>query len=160
MNIPISKGLKPFTIKAIIIVMSILYMLGPAHLEVNKLLHFIAHTIEMPDTILSHQKKSTAIKTHQNNHHKDAIVQHDHEIIELVQKILKGADNRSKSPDTNLTIDRIDKHITVKQKIDPEEKVIFFLESMRFNLEIENKLCNGYPSDFRDPPQIFKGALI
>jgi len=45
MNNIVLQDLKSFAIKAIIILMSILYILGPIHIEVNKLLHSIVHAI-------------------------------------------------------------------------------------------------------------------
>lgn len=137
--------------------MSLLYILGPAHEEVNRVLRAIVHTLEMPDMILSHQKSSITVKPHQTNHHKDVNVEHDHKIIEFVEKILEGVDDSSESPDAPL---KTVKYIAINERRHQEEKLTFSLECMHFVLEIENKLCNGYPSNYREPPQKIKGILI
>jgi hypothetical protein len=160
MNITGSKGTTPFAIKGIIVMMSLLYVLGPIHLEMKRFLHTTVHTLEMPDTILSHQKKSEVANIHHNIEHKTVIAHHDHEVIDLVEKILKGADTRSESPDPLLTNHKIDKHISLRKSMSQGKDLFCLSEAMQSFPDIDNKLCKGYPNGFTEPPEVYKGIFI
>lgn len=155
-----SKGQSPFAIKVIVVLMSLLYVLGPVHLELKGFLHTIAHTLHMPDTVLSHQKGSVATHIHQSNEHKKAIAKHDHSVIELVEKILEGADNENETPNHLLPNHKIDKHISLRKSLDQDKDLFFFSERMHSFLDNENKLCRGYLNGFSKPPEVYKEIFI
>jgi len=97
-----SKGIKPFILNFIIVTMSLLYVFAPVHVEINKLLHTISHSLEMPDYILTHQDASdihTPIRTHESETHKNIIAHHDHKVIVLLDNILEGANQNNDSSD-------------------------------------------------------------
>lgn len=160
MNITESKGTTPFAIKGIIVMMSLLYVLGPIHLEMKRFLHTTVHTLEMPETILSHQKKSETVKIHDNIEHKNVITHHNHEVIDLVEKILKGTNTRSESPDPLLTYHKIDKHISLRKSLAQGKYLFCLSEAIQSFLVIDNKLCKGYPIGFTKPPEVYRGIFI
>lgn len=134
--------------------MSILYVLGPLHVQVNKLLHTIVHALEMPDNILSHKDSSSTLNVHKSNTHKSAIVQHNHNVIDLVATILKGTNSENESHNKPIKLNKVDKHIKIRNSFDNENRLKFSLETSSYFIEKESKLCKGYPTDFKKPPQV------
>ena len=150
MNMNVSKGSKLVTSKLIIILMSLLYVFSPMHEEVNELLHAIVHTLEMPETILTHSKKSDTKSIHKSIEHKSSIDVHDHEIIDFVDRILTGAKNES--PEFPIVPKKIDKHIVVKVDFE-KNKTLLFKPKQRF-IEKEKIVCEGHSSGFKEPPKV------
>lgn len=137
--------------------MSLLYLLGPVHVEVNKLLHTIAHGLEMPDYILSHKDiraNSSKVATHESEDHKNNTEYHDHKVITLLNKILEGSDQSSDSSDAYLIAYKINKHIN-NDKYHPKDESlkVVFLEVRHCFSDTEKRICKGYLQDFREPPQ-------
>ncbi|WP_299767300.1 hypothetical protein [uncultured Dokdonia sp.] len=151
-----SKGIKPFILNLIIVTMSLLYVFAPVHVEVNKLLHAVSHSLEMPDYILTHQDTSgihTPISTHESETHKNIIAHHDHKVIALLDNILEGANQNSDSSDAQTSTLKIDKHINNYTHNAKEPFEITFLETIqRFPEEIK-RVCKGYLQGFRKPPK-------
>ncbi|MFK8059441.1 MAG: hypothetical protein AB8B78_05045 [Polaribacter sp.] len=152
MKINLLKGFKPQTIKAIVITMSLFYLLSPIYLEVKMVLHTIVHAIEIPDNVLSHKKESNTQEIHQSKEHKTKIEKHNHNIIDLVGTILQGNKQENESPDALLNLLKIHKHIKVHHII-IEEKILISEKETTF-LERKNKLSKGYLKEFKQPPQM------
>lgn len=154
MKTTVSKGLKPFVFHLIIVAMSVLYVFGPVHVEVNKLLHSISHGLEMPDYILDHQNTSGShTNIHKSETHENIAVYHDHKVITLLDKILEGADQNSDDSDIQTIIFKIDKHITHYTGNPEEASNILALEVTQPFLEQKKKVCKGYLQGFRKPPK-------
>jgi hypothetical protein len=157
MNTTLSKGFKPYILKAIIVSMSLLYILGPVHVVVNTLLHTIAHGLEMPDNIRTHQDvidNSSKVATHKSEDHKNSTEYHDHKVISFLDKILEGSDQSSDSSDAYLVTHKIDKHIN-NDEYHPKNEALT-LASIRFRRRFPDKkkrICKGYLRGFRKPPQ-------
>jgi len=152
MNINASKGSKPSISKAIIILMSLLYVLSPMRVEVSKLLHSIVHALEMPDVILTHSQKTDTKPIHKSILHKNSIDEHNHEIIDFVDSVLAGATPENESSDLYITSHKIDKHIVIE--VDYEQnKATLFMPKNNF-IEKEKKLYKGYLSGFKEPPKV------
>lgn len=154
MNISKSKGIKPFTIKAIIVIMSFLYVLGPAHLEIKKLMHTLVHTFEMPNTILSHKNSTNDVKIHQEKKHEKLIVNHNHVVIDLVGEILKTADNRNNTPETIQTTYKIDKHNRNFEDDSQNDLIQISVENKTCFYQSKNKICKGYLKGLKKPPKL------
>ena len=154
MNISKSKGFKPFTIKAIIIMMSFLYILGPAPLEIKKFMHTIVHTFEMPNNLLSHQNNTSDVEIHQKKEHKKVVINHDHKVIDLVSEILEIADKESESPDAIQTAYKIDKHNRNYENDNPNDLILISLENRHCFYHSKNKICKGYSIGLKKPPKV------
>lgn len=157
MKTNVSKGLKPLIAKVLIICMSTIYVFGPVHVEVNTLLHEIVHGLEMPDYLLSHKEASShssnTIKIHESDTHKQITEHHDHEIIELVEKILEGVDQGKDSSDSQRVSHKIDKHIKLYEFEDLEAFVVS-LEIRHSFSEKKKRVCKGFLQGWREPPQV------
>lgn len=152
-----SKGLKPFISKVLIICMSVLYIFSPVHVEVNMLLHEIVHGLKMPDYVLSHKKVSrhysNTIKIHESDQHQRITGHHNHEIIELVEKILESVNQGSNTSDSQIISHKIDKHINNRQYDDQKKNVIVLLEMTNCFSETKKRIHKGYLQNFREPPR-------
>ena len=134
--------------------MSVLYVFGPVHIEVNKLLHTISHGLEMSDFILDHQNTSGIhTNTHKSETHKNIVVYHDHKVITLLDKILEGADQNNDNSDIQTIIFKIDKHITHYTSNPEESFTISSLEKIQPFLEQKKKVCKGYLQGLSPPPK-------
>lgn len=138
--------------------MSTIYVFGPVHVEVNALLHEIVHGLEMPDYMLSHKEvsnhSSNTIKIHESDTHKRITEHHDHEIIELVEKILEGVDQGKDSSDSQMVSHKIDKHIRFYEFEDSEEALVLSLEIRHSFSEKKKRICKGFLQGLREPPQV------
>ena len=135
--------------------MSILYVFGPVHIEIHKLLHTISHGLEMPDFILGHQTTSGShTNIHKSETHKNIAVYHDHKVITLVDKILEGSDQNNDNSDIQTIIFKIDKHITHYTDNPEESFTILSLETIQPFLEQNKKVCKGYLQGFKKPPKV------
>lgn len=116
MNSKTLKRFQPFLLKIAIIAMSICYVLGPAHNEINKLLHVLAHQLDMPEMVLSHSKIIHLEYEIHNNHHfsSNQKENHDHNFLEFIDGILKSSDAQKKNENTIIDSNKLDKHIRTK----------------------------------------------
>jgi hypothetical protein len=154
MDIIISKRLKSFTTKAIIVVMSFLYTLGPAHTEVNTFLHTIVHALEKPDVMLSHSKSIKKSNHAHNKGYSYVKLQHDHKIIELVNSILEGTTNQeNRSPEKEAVVYKIDKHTKLIESLTYKKQETFYLETKAIFTKIDDDLCRGFCENIKKPPQ-------
>lgn len=140
--------------KIIIVLMSLLYLLGPLHVEVNSLLHTITHTIEKPDTVLAHQKRTGIVNAHKSIKHKNATLKHDHKIIDLVDDILEGAEKDSESPEKQEISLKVDKHIRIQTNIAKDEEILICSQKSSLWKTIKNKIEKGYKNDPIKPPLV------
>ena len=90
----LSKGLKPKIIKHLALLMSCCYLLGPVQHHVTTILHEIAHGLEMPSSVLSHNSAGYDEEVHQAHKHEIVTVDHDHELIDLVDTIFEASNER------------------------------------------------------------------
>ncbi len=138
--------------------MSTIYVFGPVHVEVNTLLHEIVHGLEMPDYMLSHKETSNhhsnTIKIHESDEHKNITERHDHEIIEIVEKILEGVDQGKDSSDSQIVSHKIDKHIRLYEFETSEEALVLSLEIKQSFSEKKKRICKGFLQGWREPPQV------
>lgn len=154
MNKKEPQGIKPFASKAIIILMGLLYILGPVHLEVGKVLHSVAHSLEIPDTMFMAHPAPKATKTHKSVHHKKRSAQHDHKVLDLVKDILEGSEKGSDAPEKQRTPVKIDKHIKLRTS-PPLDMEIIIADKKKTNWKlIKNKLQKGYKIGLKEPPQV------
>ena len=127
MNKNAQKGLKPFVIKIAILVMSICYVFGPSHTEVNKLLHVITHQLEMPDNVISHSTVSNldyeVHETHALNKSEEV---HNHNLLQLLDSILKASGSEQNHDNSKILTLKIDKHLTNKDDLNMTNSLLQF----------------------------------
>ncbi|WP_282123513.1 hypothetical protein [Algibacter mikhailovii] len=151
-----SKGFKPFIIKLVVVTLSTCYVLGPAHLEVKKVLHFLAHHIQKPSFVISHS-------VHDNHTYKNLIAKnkgklsnvkvepHSHEIIDWFAGVFKNS-QKDKGPLSKYDITfKIDKHI--KHKNNRKYQFVAFFRVLETNYAlIKDKPCKGFIKYLKEPP--------
>lgn len=154
MNADASKGWKPFIVKVAIIIMSLLYVLGPVHREVKHLLHSITHVLEMPDQVLSHKDETTAIlgiNAHKSKYHIKKDSSHHHKLITFIEEILKSS-GQSKSESSPIKV-KVDKHIQNYNSEAIDNTTTLSHNTRNIFYEKEKRICKGYLNGTLDPPK-------
>jgi len=153
MNKIAQKGWKPFVLKVVIIAMSICYVFGPSHNEVNKLLHVLTHQLEMTDHVIA---QSTTIHSNNEVHEAHALNTsedgHEHKILKVLERILRATDSNQNQERSNILKLKIDKHLRSKA----DYKQNFFTLSIPIKhlfLFTEQKILKGYKQNATEPPQ-------
>lgn len=158
MDATVSNNIKPVINKVIIIIMSLIYVFGPAHVEVNKLLHVLSHSLEIPDNILSHKNNTKTfleINIHKSEHHKNKTKQHKHEVITFLDKILEGSDQNNIPSKVPVVTRKIDKHLSNYEFefIDDSLMLLPLDKRLHFSRN-KNDVCKGYLTDSGEPPKV------
>ncbi|MCF7568038.1 hypothetical protein L3X37_06620 [Sabulilitoribacter arenilitoris] len=83
-----------------------IYLLMPIHKEVRSTLHRISHFLEMPNTILSHNKYENI----NYNLTASAITYHEHKILDLLNNLTEANSKTNESNKPHVVISKIDKH--------------------------------------------------
>ncbi len=110
MNSTSQKGLKPLLLKVIAIAMSLCYVLGPSHRELNKVLHVFVHQLEMPETVLSHANDYSSNHVDHGDFNRDNN-SHKHGILDALTKIIEASTNDHDSNHSKTITLKIDKHL-------------------------------------------------
>ncbi len=153
MNSITQKGLKPIIFRVLVIVMSLLYALGPSHKEINKLLHIIAHQLEMPENVITHSSnlfESTTLHHISYNEKREA---HNHSFLNFLDKILEGTNSSNSKKNTDVEFRKIDKHVRVFT-VFKRQLQIFSLINKQNLAFIVRQAEKGFPIDIIVPPQL------
>ena len=145
------KGLKPFIIKYMAMLMGICYLINPLQEPINVLLHEISHGIESPTHLIAHGSISNF--EHKSFDHYDASsydLQHDHAIVDLINTIFETSDEKNNSDKSLLKKVKIDKHITTNQFQLQKHFKINIVST--FQMLQEKSRC-GYFEKMKIPPQ-------
>lgn len=146
-----TKGLKPFIIKYVAMLMGICYLINPLQEQIHILLHEITHALESPTQIISHE--SNLNFEHKSLNHFDPSandIKHEHGIVDLINLVLDSSSEKNNPKESLLKEVIIDKHITINQ----------FQLQKRFKIDIvstfrmfkEKSKC-GYFEKKIKPPQ-------
>ncbi len=128
------------------------YILGPFHNQINEMLHFLSHELEMPDTIISHSDNS--VDSHnEGGHYALTQTKHDHGFLEFLNKFLEVSDTESDNENPNTIKQKIDKHIRIKKKMSRFYSLTFESKSVWFF--IQECMLEGYIFKVFQPPQYF-----
>ncbi|GGD05340.1 hypothetical protein [Hyunsoonleella pacifica] len=149
MNRKIQKGFKPFVFKITIVIMIMCYIFGPLHNEISNVLHVLSHQIEMSATFTSHADNSRF--NHQITHHTLQFEAHQHEILELFNKIIEASNLATDNENPLLVKQKIDKHIRTKKEVKYMGIYTYNLQS-NYSSIIECTL-NGYVFAIFEPPK-------
>ena len=121
------KGLKPFFIKYMALLMGICYLVTPFHKQIASVFHEISHLIEMPETIprhpvpdarinhtdLAHSHAMVTVDDHGQGeeHHVLAADDHEHGILALMVSIFDASEEHGTSDDSVPVPTKFDKHL-------------------------------------------------
>ena len=154
MNKNAQKGLKPFVIKIAILVMSICYVFGPSHNEVNKLLHVLTHQLEMPENVISHSTTYHSVyKAHEIHALNKSKEVHDHSILQLIDSILKASDSKKNQEDSTFLSLKIDKHLTTKISYQNQQLTSSIIVKHLFSFT-KQKIQKGFRRGIIEPPEL------
>lgn len=139
--------------------MSICYVFGPAHQEVNKILHILSHHLEKPSFVMTHSNHDNRafIKTIDgNNQHKRTIElqPHSHEFIDFFAGLLKTSGCDNTPANTNQVDQKIDKYIKSDEISSKSRAILFLLEKKSNYAEIKQKPFKGYFEFKKQPPRL------
>lgn len=151
----VPQGSAPFASKLIIIALCILYVSGPLHEQVGKVLHTLVHTVEMPDSVLQHYADIEEKNIHKSTHHARAVSSHEHGIIEIVENILEKLKSGKDVPEQQKTSTKIDKHIKW-QTTGLEKKEIFDYTKPILWQRLMCKIHRGYTNGLKKPPRFIR----
>ncbi|WP_298345530.1 hypothetical protein [uncultured Algibacter sp.] len=154
MNRNVKKGWEPFVIKIMAIAMSICYVFGPSHKEVNNALHYLLHQFEKPKTVLVHSKLNDA--KHENHYTyflKNKEEKHQHTLLEVLNEILKVCDVDDSPENQNITFKKIDKHLRSKQSLKNKNLVLGLYIKHRFP-HLNEHIHQGFLKTNLQPPQL------
>lgn len=151
MNKNLYKGLKPFILKYVALVMGICYLANPVHRQISSVFHEISHVLESPETILSHpQQADHHHDTLKNGEHSLATTEHQHVLLDMMDSIFDASDEQHPEDDTALILIKCDKHIGSQHSFLP--KIFSGITSQNANA-VEQKVKIGYLSLPERPPK-------
>lgn len=149
-----SISIKLYAINIAVIVMSICYVFGPSHNEINKFFHLLTHQLEMPDNLIKH---STTLhsnhKEHVTHQVNKSIEVHNHKLLQFFNNIFKASNTDNDSDNSEIVHKKIDKHLSNKQyfKTRVEHSNFKFQENFAF---IKQKVQKGFNQRIIEPPQL------
>ncbi len=153
MNRNAQKGLKPFVLKATIVVMVMCYIFGPLHKEINNVLHVVYHQIELPNSTVISDSNSLKFNDDGETHHYMQNKKHHHNFLEFFNKIIEASNSDNNSENSTIVKLKIDKHIRTKKKV----KVLEFYSYKSKHISSRMIKCtlNGYSFKVFQPPKHF-----
>lgn len=140
--------------KITVILLCIFFVLGPLHKQISKALHAITHAIEMPDHIISHNSKKLHIQTHNSIKHIAKKTKHNHKILDLVTDFLNFNKNSTLPQNKIIKSNIVDKHIKIKINFKEVNPVKSALNTENNFTNNNTKLCKGFFSFIKEPPQV------
>jgi hypothetical protein len=144
-------GFKPFIIKIAAIAMSICYVFGPSHHQVNQFLHSVIHQLEMPDMVISHNQADNLKHHigHDFSHVKED--SHDHKILNIIDNVLEASNTENDSKNSEIASVKIDKHIRIYEIIKSQNDLSYKLLKKEFK-STKEKILKGFTRESIDPP--------
>lgn len=145
------KGWESFVIKIMVISMSICYVLGPSHNEIDKMLHFIVHQLEQPESLLTHSKLED--KYHIEHSFKSNNKEHQHIVLDMLSEIIKICGLDDEPDNKKIVFQKIDKHLRTK-KID-NKRDLFFESHIKHKFSfLKENIHQGFLKSKLQPPQL------
>ena len=145
------KGLKPKFIKQMALLMSICYLMTPLQNQITSVLHELSHSLEMPNSVLSHKSNEHSfIKIHEPHEHETQNSSHEHPLIDLVDFVFDSSKENHKSDKKSLSKEELKKHITLNKVILP---IKFKNNSNKLFFVHEAELRVGFSEELDAPPK-------
>ena len=150
MNNKSRKGWESFVIKVMVISMSICYVFGPSHNEIDKMLHFIVHQLDQPESLLTHSNLDD--KHHVDHNLKVNNKEHQHTVLDTLSKILKVCGLDDEPDNEKIVLRKIDKHLRTKKIYNNRD--LFFESHIKDKFLFLNKnIHQGFLKSKLQPPQ-------
>ncbi|WP_394748818.1 hypothetical protein [Spongiimicrobium salis] len=148
----LQKGLKPFIIKNIAILIGICYLLQPLHQQIGEVLHTVSHHIDAPTSVLAHDHTdSTPLDMHAPDDHMTASVDHEHGFMDFIAELFESSDSDEHPGKTQKRDIKMSKHLLARfDLVLPQE----ILQKNKISVLWEHELLKGYESEFYPPPKI------
>jgi len=115
-----TNSIKQFIFRALAVTITLCYILGPAHIQVNSILHSISHNLKAPSYVLQHD--GTSYKEYENekalkSEMTISNLSHEHQLLDFIDGIFNVPLNRDKNQKgESTTLDfKINKHITSRK---------------------------------------------
>jgi hypothetical protein len=142
--------------RAIAVMITLCYILGPAQLPLRSILHTISHNLEIPSYVLQHNEEANNDYVNQLNSGINSSMEnleHQHEVLDILEVIFnkKSNDNKNHNGETTTVDFKINKHITsnkynfVFQKSHSTDKPEFWITHRFYK--------KGYLEQLYRPPQ-------
>ncbi|BAO74612.1 hypothetical protein [Winogradskyella sp. PG-2] len=152
-----SNSIKHFIFKVLAVSITLCYVLGPAHMQLNIILHTISHNFKAPSFVLQHnevQNYEFANQVNIDEMSSSYTLNHQHGFLDFLNTVFDGVsnkDNNQKSESTNLEL-KINKHIDNNKYVLRFNKII---TKETPNYCTQNQfVIKGYLKDLYRPPQI------
>lgn len=155
MNNARQKGLKPFVIRVLAVAMSLYYLLAPMHNELSKVLHIVAHQLEMPDNLLEHSNSKYFNYLSHDSHEIIMVSKepHHHPFLDLINTIVEATNMDNDAEHSNLPSYKIDKHIKTIENLKKPNSIICIEVQHEFPNAIKHFKSNFLHRDLK-PPQL------
>jgi len=153
MNKSAQQGCKPIVLKIAIVAMSLCYVFGPLHQELNSFLHAVTHQLEMPQDILQHDnsRSSDFQKQAYTTHISDS--GHDHKFLQLLDSLLKASDSEKNQEDSIRASVKTLKYIKPNIFKNHKTTILPFLAKHIFLFK-KQKIKKGFQTGIIEPPQM------
>ena len=150
MQSKVQHGYKPQIIKYMAMFMGICYLMNPMQHQINTVMHSIVHKLTPPASILSHHSAHGQFEEHQSPDHYAPNLDHDHQIIDLVNTIFEASNEEENSNDPNYIDTKWDKHISSTRFVVSSPQRIVVLKVF---WKTKSHLINGHSKEKEEPPQ-------
>lgn len=148
------KGLKPYIIKYLAILMGIFYLLNPLHQQINTVFHKISHGLDMPNFVVQHQTASANHQMHVNHQHITEKSLHEHVFLDFMNSFFYTSNEENRSRDLFLPTIKVDKHLAPNWNI--KSKIVVIQIGNNYNMTRKNTL-DGYSKKSVKPPLNYLG---
>ena len=103
--------IKHTLLKVIAVLITLCYIMEPAQKELRYVFHFISHNLQAPSYVLQHD---TSISYKDLAKSKNSLTNHEHEILDFIDKMVNSSSGNNKHKDTSNTNNFTIKKIVVR----------------------------------------------
>lgn len=145
------KGLEPFIIQFIAMLICGLYVLSPLNKELSSATYMLVHIFEAPKTVLSHQSATDKGHIFESVEQQDQVKNHNHELIDFVSDLFKKSNTDDNDESSIPKTTKIDKHITNNNLL---LKSVVRIETKRNKFfSRKQKITKGFLNPIKAPPK-------
>jgi len=145
------KGLEPFIIQFIAMLICGLYVLSPLHKELTSATYMLVHIFEAPKTVLSHQSVTDESHILESVEQQDQVKNHNHELVDFVSDLFKKSNTDDKDDSSIPKRIKLDKHISYNSFL--LKRVINIKVKRNKFYSRKQKITKGFLNPIKAPPQ-------
>lgn len=147
------KGLKPYLIKYLALLIGFCYLAHPFHYEIGAIFHEISHLISPPNNILSNLHFFDQDNNkHYYHEHNLSFEEHDHKVIDLFEFMFNASDSDKQGNDSLHYYDEIDKHLTANYSTLTKRTLVITRINYKWPIK---RVRSGHIIIKKKPPQIY-----